>query len=115
MSLLDDVKEPFVLMLYTRIPDGEGGYTHVWEEGLRFEAHKATVSTGETIIAQAQGVASVYSILIPDDLPLRYHDVIRCEDGYFRITSEPNEKKAPNMSTLNMKYCTMEKLKVLPE
>ena len=41
MSLLNDFARLCVLMEKTRVPDGEGGYTLDWKDGVSFKNYQA--------------------------------------------------------------------------
>lgn len=111
MSLLNDFAKPCVLLEKRTTADGEGGYITEWVEGVTFENFQATESSLEARIAEKQGVTSVYNVLVKRDLPLEYHSVFRDKESgkVFRVTSDPEDKKAPRSASFDLKFCTAER------
>lgn len=115
MSLLDDFARPCVLMEKTRVPDGEGGYTVSWAEGVTFYNYQALDSSMEARRAEKEGVTSLYSALVDKTLPIEYNDYFKdTTTGLtYRVTSSPSEKESPKSATFALKYFTAER-KELP-
>lgn len=111
MSLLQDFAVPCVLMEKTRVPDGAGGYKTTWTEGLDFENYQYMDTSMEARRAEKEGVKSLYSALVQRDFPLEYGDAFKDKNTgiTYRVTSEPDEKKAPKSSTFDLKYFTVER------
>lgn len=111
MSLLDDFARPCVLMEKTRLPDGAGGYLTTWSEGAEFENYQAIDTSMEARRAEQEGVTSVYSVLVREDLPIEYNDAFKDKSTglTYRVTSNPDEKKAPKSSTFDLKFFTAER------
>lgn len=111
MSLIDSMMEKCVLVEKTRESDGEGGFITNWQDGAEFDA--AIVADTSTLakIAEKQGVTSTYTVTTNKNVVLKYPDVIkRLSDGQiFRITSDGNDKKAPNISTIAISQATAER------
>lgn len=101
MSLLDSFGALCVLMDRTRKPDGEGGYITAWADGIKFVNYSALDSTMQARVAEAQGVSSVYTVLVQKDLPIEYGDYYRDEKTgkTYRVTSDPAEKQAPDAAS----------------
>ena len=101
MSLLTQAMEDVVLMEKKRVPDGEGGFTTEWAEGVSFKAAITFNSSLEAKVAEKQGVTSLYSVIFPINAKLEYHDVIRrLRDGkIFRITSDGDDEITPDSAT----------------
>lgn len=116
MSLLNDFARTCVLMEKTRVPDGEGGYTLDWKEGVEFQNYQALDTSMEARRAEKEGVTSVYSALVDKALPIEYGDYFKdVETGVtYRVTSNPSEKEAPKSATFALKFFTAER-KALPE
>lgn len=116
MSLLDEFGTTCVLMEKTRQSDGAGGYIQTWTEGIEFINYKALNTSTEAIIAEKQGVTSIYNILVDNALPIAYQDVFReLESGnYYRVTSDPQDNESPALSSLRLKSFTSERLRGLP-
>jgi hypothetical protein len=111
MSLIDDFKEPCVLMEKTRVPDGEGGFEVSWKDGADFLAAIVLNSSIEAQIAQAQGVTSLYTVTTEKNAVLSYHDVFkRKSDGQtFRVTSNGSDKQTPDVATFQFSQVNAEK------
>lgn len=110
--LLDSVGTKYVLMEKKRMPDGEGGWLPTqWTEGAQFENYQALDTSMEARIAEKEGVTSVFSGLVKKDLPIQYGDYFKnTETGVvYRVTSDPDEKKAPKISSLDLKFFTAER------
>lgn len=114
--LLNSMAEKCVLMEKTRKPGDEGGYKITWTEGAEFNNYQALDTSMEARKAEKEGVTSVYNALVDIALPIEYGDYFKnVETGItYRVTSEPDEKKAPSISTMKLKYFTAEK-KALPD
>ena len=84
-----------------RIPDGEGGFTTAWAEGVQFKAAITFNSSMEARVAEKQGVTSRYTITAPLNAKLEYNDVIRrLRDGkVFRIKSDGDDVQTPKSAT----------------
>ena len=97
MSLLTQAMEDVVLMEKKREPDGEGGFTTDWVDGVQFMAAITFNSSMEARTAEKQGVTSRYTITAPLNAKLEYHDVLkRLRDGkIFRITSDGDDVQTP--------------------
>lgn len=111
MSLLDDFARPCVLMEKSRVPDGAGGWMTTWAEGAKFDNYQALDTSMEARIAEKEGVTSVYSALVPKDLPIDYNDAFKdITTGItYRVTSNPDDKKAPKSSLMALKFFTAER------
>ena len=101
MSLLTQAMEDVVMLEKKRIPDGEGGFTTDWADGVQFKAAITFNSSLEAKVAEKQGVKSLYSLICPINAKLEYHDVIRrLRDGkIFRITSDSDDEITPDSAT----------------
>ena len=65
MSLLTQAMEDVVMLEKKRIPDGEGGFTTDWADGVQFKAAISFDSSMEARSAEKQGVTSLYTITVP--------------------------------------------------
>ena len=110
MSLLTTAMKDVVMLEKKRVPDGEGGFTSQWADGVRFKAAIVFDSSMEARAAEKDGVASMYTVTVPKNAKLEYHDVIkRLEDGkVFRITSDGDDKMTPESSTFQVIQVTAE-------
>ena len=116
MSLLNDFSRPCVLMNKERKPDGAGGYIVEWTEGAEFTSYQSMNTSMEARRAEKEGVTSLYSALVQKDLPIKYGDFFRdnLTGNTYRVTSNPDESRAPESSSFSLKYFTAER-KELPE
>lgn len=110
MSLLDEFKSPVCFLEKKRVPDGEGGFVTSWQEGAKFSAAITFDTSIEARVGEKQGVTSVYTITTSKSVVLEYHDVLkRLYDGkIFRVTSDGDDKYAPESATLDMRQVTAE-------
>ena len=110
MSLLKEAMEAVILMEKTRIPDSVGGTVSVWTEGMEFQAAIVSDTSIEARIGQVQGVRSVYTVTVPKNINLDYHDVFkRLSDGkVFRVTSDWEDKQTPSRATFKFNQVTAE-------
>ena len=114
MSLLTQAMEDVVMLEKQRVPDGEGGFTTAWEDGVRFKAAISFDSSMEARTAEKQGVTSLYTVTTSKALNLQYHDVIkRIRDGkILRVTSDGDDNLTPASATLDMRQVTAEEFKL---
>ena len=116
MCLLSYFARSCVLMEKIRVPDGEGGYTIDWTDGVTFQNYQALDTSMEARRAEKEGVTSVYSALVDKALPIKYGDYFKdTETGLtYLVTSNPYEKESPKSATFALKYFTAER-KELPK
>ena len=82
MSLLTQAMEDVVMLEKKRVPDGEGGFTTDWAEGVQFKAAISFDSSMQARTAEKQGVTD-YEDLIDElkvDIAVKDGDVIACGD-----------------------------------
>ena len=101
MSLLTQAMEDVVMLEKRRIPDGEGGFTTSWADGVQFKAAINFDSSMEARTAEKAGVTSLYTVTVPLNCGLEYHDVLkRLRDGkVFRITSDGDDVQTPESAS----------------
>lgn len=94
-----------VLMEKKRVPDGAGGYITGWKEGTEFTVYKYMESSTEVRIAEQNGFTSVYHAWVDKDFPLNRDDVFKDKETgvTYRVTSNPDDRRAPEASTLKYK------------
>ena len=111
MSLLDDFARPCVLLEKSRVPDGAGGWVTEWTEGAEFLNYQALDTSMEARIAEKQGVTSLYSALVDKAVPIELNDYFKDKETgeTYRVTSNPEEKKAPKSASFSLKYFTAER------
>lgn len=110
MSLIDSFKTPCVMLEKKRVPDGEGGFTTEWTDGVQFDA--AIVLDNSTLakIAQKQGVTNLYTVTTSPNAHLDFHDVFRrVSDGQvFRVTSNGDDRKTPSVASFQFEQVSAE-------
>lgn len=110
MSLLSQAMEDVVMLEKKRIPDGEGGFTVDWVDGVAFKAAITFDSSMQARTAEKQGVTSLYTVTVPINAKLEYHDVLkRIRDSkVFRITSDGDDKITPPSASFQFIQVTAE-------
>lgn len=111
MNLLDSMKDDCVMMDRTTVADGLGGFTTAWVEGAAFSAVIRKDTAPQQIVAQQQGAAETFTVIVDRTVPLEYHDVFRrLSDGaVFRLTSNTKDAAAPSRSTVPIAKATCER------
>ncbi|MBP5718701.1 MAG: hypothetical protein J6X53_06960 [Abditibacteriota bacterium] len=112
---MESVSHECVLMERRSRESPEGGYITTWADGAKFKAYPSLDTSMQARVAEMQGEKRIYSVNVPQDVPIHMGDFYRDETNgdYFHVTSNPEEKKTPPMSQLNLKFFTAEK-KPLP-
>lgn len=110
MSLLQDAMARCVLLDKVRSPDGEGGFVTTWTDAGEFDAAIVFDSSMEARTAESAGVTSLYTVTVPREVVLGYHDVFRREsDGkIFRVTSDGDDKVSPAAASFRVRQVTAE-------
>lgn len=110
MSLIDDWKEKCTRIEKKRVPDGEGGFTTAWEDGVEFTAAITFNSSMEARRAEKEGVTSLYTVTTEKNAMLQYHDVFRRNrDGKtFRVTSDGDDVQTPARASFQFAQVTAE-------
>ncbi|MGN0683754.1 MAG: head-tail adaptor protein [Oscillospiraceae bacterium] len=110
MSLIDEAMTSCTMIDRTTKPDGEGGIITSWVDGASFNAAIVFDSSLEAKIAEKQGVTSLYTVTVPKNVSLFYHDVFRREsDGkMFRVTSDGDDKVTPERASFQFLQVTAE-------
>ena len=103
------------ILNHVRTDDDFGGYTDVWTDGATFRAAIAKNGSPEQLVAEQQGVAEQFTVVVDQDFVLDYHDVFRrLSDGsIFRVTSRTVDSTAHPASTVKIAKITAERW-VLP-
>lgn len=115
VSLLTQMMEDCIFLNCTRTDDQYGGYKETWTDGARFKAAIAKNASPEQQVAEQQGVAESYTVVVSERFTLDYHDVFRrASDGaIFRVTSRTEDSTAHPASTVRIAKVTAERW-VLP-
>ena len=110
MSLLTQAMADVVMHEKKRVSDGEGGFTTKWEDGVQFKAAINFDSSIEARTAEKAGVTSLYTVTVPLNCKLEYHDALkRLRDGkVFRVTSDGDDKITPPSASFQFAQVTAE-------
>ena len=111
MSLIEEMKEDFVILNKVKVSDGEGGFNVEWQDGAEIQAVLVNDTSMVARIAEQQGVSSTYTITTDKTIQLEFHDVLkRVKDGsVYRVTSNSIDKQSPSISTLDISQVKAEK------
>lgn len=109
-GLMNEFTEDCTLMERTRVPDGEGGWTSTWDDGMTFRAAITHDTTLQARVAESGGMRSTYTVTTERAMPLDFHDVFRRDrDGQvFRVTSDGTDKQTPDSATFQVSQVTAE-------
>ena len=110
MSLLTQAMEDVVMLEKKRVPDGEGGFTTGWEDGVQFKAAINFDSSMEARTAEKAGVTSLYTVTVPLNCKLEYNDVFRRprDEKVLRVTSDGDDKITPMSASFQFAQVTAE-------
>ena len=110
VGLMNDFVEDCTLIEKTRIPDGEGGWTTGWVDGMDFQAAITYDTTLNARVAESEGMKATYTVTTEKTMPLDFHDVFRRKrDGQiFRVTSQGDDKKTPRSATFQVSQVAAE-------
>lgn len=111
MTMIEQMMDDCVLYNHIRTDDGYGGTDHEWQEGATFKASIIKNNSTEATIAEKQGVAEVFTVVVPKGFVLEYHDAFkRLKDGsVFRVTGTTTDNEAPEASTVKISKVTAER------
>lgn len=109
--MMESLAHECVLLEKRRTQSPEGGWITAWTDGPEFKTYPALDSSMQARIAEKDGVTSVYTILVQQDVPVDVGDYFRDNtvDAIFRVTSRPEEKVTPVTSQLDLKAFTAER------
>lgn len=109
-DLVRDFVEECTILEKTRVPDGEGGWSTEWSEGMSFDAAIVMDNTIQARVAESEGMKAVYTITTERTMPLDFHDVFRRDrDGQiFRVTSDGTDKQTPISATFEFSQVSAE-------
>ena len=111
MNLMDAYNDECVTLVKARVPDGQGGYSITYTEGIRFTPSWEYESSPEMLVAEQQGVNRVYRLYVNKTLDLDYHEVIKrlSDNQVFRVTNPGENRNTPASSGLNKRLIEVEK------
>lgn len=110
IGLMGDYTEDCVLLEKSRVPDGEGGWTVKWVDGMVFQAAITHDTTLNARIAESEGMTATYTVTTDKNMPLDFHDVFRrlSDNQVFRVKSDGTDKVTPKSSTFQVSQVTAE-------
>ena len=114
MSLLSEAFEKFIVMNKTTVPDGYGGTTTIYTDGVPIDGAMPYDNSTQVKIAQAMGVKNTYTLTVRKNVELDYHTVLkRVKDNvYFRLTSGADDNQTPKSAGLNMRQYSAEEFQI---
>ena len=109
-GLMNDFAEQCTLIEKTRVPDGEGGWTIGWTDGMSFMAAITHDSTLQARVAESEGMTATYTVTTEKSMPLDFHDVFRRESDkqVFRVTSDGTDKRTPARASFQVSQVSAE-------
>lgn len=109
-GLMNDFLEDCTLVEKTKVPDGEGGWTIRWVDGMEFQAAITYDTTIQARVAESEGMKATYTVTTEKSMPLDFHDVFRRKrDGQvFRVTSQGDDKKTPASASFQVSQVAAE-------
>lgn len=109
-GLMNEYVEECTLLEKTRIPDGEGGWTNSWVDGMHFQAAITYDTTLQARVAESEGMTATYTVTTEKGMALDFHDVFRRErDGQtFRVTSDGTDRQTPASATFQVSQVAAE-------
>lgn len=110
MSLIDEAMANCTIVDKVTASDGEGGTITTWKDGATFRAAITFDNSIEARTAEKQGVTSLYTVTMPKNVVLNYHDVFRRDaDGkIFRVTSDGDDIVTPDRASFQIRQVTAE-------
>lgn len=110
MSLWKKAMEQVIMLEKKRVPDGEGGFTTEWTDSVVFEAAITFDSSMQARTAEKQGVTSLYTVTVPLNCKLEYHDCFKrlSDSKVFRVTSDGDDKITPDSASFQFVQVTAE-------
>lgn len=110
IGLMNDFLEECTLVEKTKVPDGEGGWTIRWVDGMDFQAAITYDTTIQARVAESEGMMATYTVTTPKEMQLDFHDVFRRKrDGQiFRVTSQGDDKKTPERASFQVSQVAAE-------
>ena len=109
-GIMGERAETCVLLEKTRVPDGEGGWTTSWVDGMTFEAAITHASTIEARVAESEGMTSTFTVWTEKGTTLDVYDVFRASDGQvYRVTSQGGDEETPDSATMQVQRVSAER------
>lgn len=92
---ITDFYDDLIIMERKTSSDGLGGFYEDLVAGAPFKGAITTDMSTEGRVAEQQGVKAIYTITTGDNVPIKYGDIVKKGDSYFRVASDPNDMVAP--------------------
>jgi len=114
MSLLTSSFEPFIVINKQTVPDGYGGTTTAYTEGIEIQGAMPLDDSVQVKIAQAMGAKALYTLTVRKNVELDFHTVLKRkrDNKYFRLTSGTEDKQTPATAGLNMRQYSAEEFEI---
>ena len=100
-DLIRSALVPCVMIVKTRVPDGQGGTKTEYVEGDPFEAAITKNKTLDAVRAEKEGVTELYLVTTAKGVGLDYGETFkRVSDGAkFRVTSNAKDSETPKAAS----------------
>lgn len=110
MSLYEDDMEECTAVDMVTLPDGYGGTKPGWNDGATFFASITPNTSDVALVAEQQGVKTIYSVYTAKNVNLQPLSLFRRNrDGkVFRVRSDGDDLKTPESAGLNLRLVTAE-------
>ena len=104
MSLLDSMMDQCMMLDKVSVSDGMGGFTWTWTEGATYSATIVKNGDAETRVAEVNGAAEQFTVIVNRGITLEYHDVFKRlrDNSVFRVTGRTMDNEAPDASTVQI-------------
>lgn len=109
--MIDDLMEDCVMLDKRSVPDGQGGFDYVWQEGAPFQATIVKNSSLNARVAEKTGVKDVYTITVYKGTPLQVNDVFKRlkDETTYKVTSNVRDTESPPMATFQIANVSAER------
>lgn len=109
-GVMGERAKTYTLLEKTRVPDGEGGWTTSWVDGMQFQAALTHDSSIEAKVAESEGMASTFTVWTEKGTTLDFHDVFRASDGQvYRVTSQGGDDETPDSASMQVQHVSAER------
>lgn len=115
VSLLTQAMEDCRILNRVRTDDVFGGHKETWTPGATFKAAIGKDRSPEQKVAEKEGVAEMFTVVVNRGFSLDYHDVFQrlSDNAIFRVTSRTTDSTSHKASTVKIATVTAERW-VLP-
>ena len=110
MMLWESELEKAVILNKAYVSDGRGGAIATYTEGLEIDVAFTFVSSPQIRIAEQTQTVPRYTLTTKQNVNLQFHDVIKRsrDNKVFRVTSDGDDNRSPDVSSLNMRQVEAE-------